>query len=126
VDVFGDPIILFKEMGEIYEAVTGRSPEKLFEASERIYQLEKSFNALLGITRKDDIRTGTRRGKKDPIDHPGMLEEYYWYRGCSEDGVPTRKRLQEVGLSDVVDDLTSAGKIGKRECPEIASLCNCS
>jgi hypothetical protein len=55
-----------------------------------------------------------------------MLEEYYWYRGCSEDGVPTRKRLQEVGLSDVVDDLTSAGKIGKRECPEIASLCNCS
>ena len=126
VDVFGDPIILFKEMGEIYEAVTGRSPEKLFEASERIYQLEKSFNALLGITRKDDIRTGTRRGKKDPIDHPGMLEEYYWYRGCSEDGVPTRKRLQEVGLSDVVDDLTAAGKIGERECPEIASLCNCS
>jgi len=126
VDVFGDPIILFKEMGEIYEAVTGRSPEKLFEASERIYQLEKSFNALLGITRKDDIRTGTRRGKKDPIDHPGMLEEYYWYRGCSEDGVPTRKRLQEVGLSDVVDDLTAAGKIRERECPEIASLCNCS
>ena len=126
VDVFGDPIILFKEMGEIYEAVTGRSPEKLFEASERIYQLEKSFNALLGITRKDDIRTGTRRGKKDPIDHPGMLEEYYWYRGCSEDGVPTRKRLQEVGLSDVVDDLAAAGKIGERECPEIASLCNCS
>ena len=126
VDVFGDPIILFKEMGEIYEAVTGRSPEKLFEASERIYQLEKSFNALLGITRKDDIRTGTRRGKKDPIDHPGMLEEYYWYRGCSEDGVPTRKRLQEVGLTDVVDDLTAAGKIGERECPEIASLCNCS
>ena len=126
VDVFGDPIILFKEMGEIYEAVTGRSPEKLFEASERIYQLEKSFNALLGITRKDDIRTGTRRGKKDPIDHPGMLEEYYWYRGCSEDGEPTRKRLQEVGLSDVVDDLTAAGKIGERECPGIASLCNCS
>ena len=125
VDVFGDPIVLFKEMGEIYEAVTGRSPEKLFEASERIYQLEKSFNALLGITRKDDIRTGTRRGKKDPIHEPGMLDEYYWYRGCSEDGVPTRKRLLEAGLSDVVEDLEKAGIIGERECPEIASLCNC-
>jgi aldehyde:ferredoxin oxidoreductase len=122
VDVFGDPIILFKELGEIYEAVTGRNPENLFEACERIYQLEKSFNALLGITRKDDIRTGTRRGKKDPIDHPGMLDEYYWYRGCSEDGVPTRKRLIEVGLSDVADDLAKAGKIGERECPEICSL----
>ena len=122
VDVFGDPIVLFKEMGEIYEAVTGRSPEKLFEASERIYQLEKSFNALLGITRKDDIRTGTRRGKKDPIHEPGMLDEYYWYRGCSEDGVPTRKRLIEVGLKDVADDLAAAGKIGERECPEISTF----
>ncbi len=122
VDVFGDPIVLFKEMGEIYEAVTGRSPEKLFEASERVYQLEKSFNALLGITRKDDIRTGTRRGKKDPIHEPGMLDEYYWYRGCSEDGVPTRKRLIEVGLSDVADDLSAAGHIGERECPEIGTF----
>jgi hypothetical protein len=55
-----------------------------------------------------------------------MLEEYYWYRGCSEDGVPTRKRLQEVGLSDVVDDLIKAGTIGDRECPEIGSLCRFS
>lgn len=122
VDVFGDPTVLFKEMGEIYEAVTGRSPEKLFEASERIYQVEKSFNALLGITRKDDVRTGTRRGKKDPIHEPGMLEEYYWYRGCSEDGVPTRKRLEEVGLSDVAEALADAGRIGERACPEIREL----
>lgn len=122
VDVFGDPIVLFTEMGEIYQAATGRSPEKLFEAGERIYQVEKSFNALLGITRKDDYRQGTRRGQQDPIHHPGMLEEYYWYRGCSEDGVPTKKRLLEIGLEDVVADLTRNGKIGERECPEIYEL----
>ena len=122
VDVFGDPTVLCKDMGEIYQAVTGRSPERLFEAAERIYQLEKSFNALLGITRKDDIRTGTRRGKRDPIHEPGMLAEYYWYRGCSEDGLPTRKRLEEVGLSDVADRLAAAGTIGDRQCPEIDSL----
>ena len=34
-----------------------------------------------------------------------MLEEYYHYRGCSTDGLPTRKRLAEVGLSDVTEDL---------------------
>ena len=123
VDVFGDPIMLFKELGEIYEAVTGRSAEHAFEASERIYQLEKSFNALLGITRKDDIRTGTRRGLKDPIHEPGMLDEYYWYRGCTEDGVPTRKRLHEVGLDAVADTLSAAGKLGERECPQITELC---
>jgi aldehyde:ferredoxin oxidoreductase len=122
VDVFGDPIMLFEELGEIYQAATGGNPDKLFEAAERIYQLEKSFNALLGITRKDDIRQGTRRGQKDPIYHPGMLQEYYHYRGCSQDGLPTRKRLEEVGLSDVAKDLTKKKKISEYECPAITEL----
>jgi len=122
VDVFGDPIMLFTEMGEIYRAATGRSPERLFEAAERIYQTEKCFNALLGITRKDDYRQGTRRGMKDPIHHPGMLEEYYLYRGCSNDGLPTKKRLCEIGLADIAADLEKSGKIGSRDCPRIEEL----
>jgi aldehyde:ferredoxin oxidoreductase len=121
-DVFADPLILVEEMGEIYQAATGRDPGKLYEAAERAYQVEKSFNALLGITRKDDLRQGTRRGEKDPIDHPGMLEEYYHYRGCSTDGMPTRKRLAEIGLSDVADDLVKKGKLGERDCPAITEL----
>lgn len=121
-DVFADPLILFEEMGEIYQAATGRSPEKLFEAAERAYQVEKCFNALLGIERKDDLRQGTRRGEQDPIHHPGMLDEYYYYRGCSKNGLPTKKRLLEIGLADVVEDLTRTGKIGDRECPTIYEL----
>ena len=121
-DVFGEPLILFKELGEMYQAATGLDPSGLFEATERAYQLEKCFNALLGITRKDDYRSGTRRGEEDPIHHPGMLAEYYWYRGCSEDGLPTRKRLAEIGLSDVADDLAKKGKLGERECPAINEL----
>ena len=121
-DVFADPLILVEEMGEIYQAATGRDPGKLYEAAERAYQVEKSFNALLGIDRKDDLRQGTRRGEKDPIHHPGMLEEYYYYRGCSTDGLPTKKRLLEIGLDDVVEDLTRKGKIGDRECPKIEEL----
>jgi len=122
VDVFGDPIMLFTEMGEIYRAATGRSPNGLFEAAERIYQTEKCFNALLGITRKDDYRQGTRRGQKDPIHHPGMLEEYYLYRGCSRDGLPTKKRLTEIGLADIAAHLEKNGKIGLRDCPRIEEL----
>ena len=121
-DVFADPLILVEEMGEIYQAATGRDPNKLYEAAERAYQVEKCFNALLGITRKDDLRQGTRRGEKDPIHHPGMLEEYYHYRGCSTDGLPTRKRLAEIGLSDVAEDLAKKGKLGERECPAITEL----
>ena len=117
-DVFADPLILVEEMGEIYQAATGRDPGKLYEAAERAYQVEKSFNALLGIDRKDDLRQGTRRGEKDPIHHPGMLEEYYYYRGCSTDGLPTKKRLLEIGLDDVVADLSKRGKTWRPRMPE--------
>ena len=48
-----------------------------------------------------------------------MLEEYYCYRGCSTDGLPTKKRLLEIGLDDVAEDLTRKGKIGVRECPKL-------
>jgi aldehyde:ferredoxin oxidoreductase len=121
-NIFGDPLILFEELGEIYQAVTGRNPATLFKATERSYQVEKSYNALVGIDRKDDVRQGTTRGQKDPINHPGMLDEYYYYRGCSDDGLPTRKRLQEVGLSDAINDLNRKGKISDRECPAIEEL----
>ena len=121
-DVFGDPLVLFKELGEMYQAATGLDPSGLFEAAERAYQLEKCFNALLGITRKDDYRHGTRRGEEDPIHHPGMLDEYYWYRGCSEDGLPTEKRLREVGLDGEADALAKSGCLGRRDCPAIHEL----
>ena len=104
------------------QAATGKDPASLFAATERAYQIEKCFNALLGISRKDDLRAGTRRGEEDPIHHPGMLDEYYHYRGCSEDGLPTRKRLTEIGLTDAAQDLAAAGKLGERECPAIEEL----
>jgi aldehyde:ferredoxin oxidoreductase len=122
VDVFGDPHMLFEELGEIYQAVTGREVKELFTSTERAYQVEKCYNALLGIDKKDDLRQGTRRGKEDPINQPGMLDEYYHYRGCSSEGVPTLKRLEEVGLQDVAEDLTAKGKISDQECPAIEEL----
>jgi aldehyde:ferredoxin oxidoreductase len=120
--IYGDPLILIEELGEIYQAITGNDPGLLFAAGERAYQIEKSYNALLGISRKDDLRQGSTRGQVDPINHPGMLDEYYFYRGCSADGIPTRKRLEEAGLAEVAEDLAKAGKLSDRECPAIEEL----
>lgn len=120
--IFGDPLILFEEMGEIFKAVTGENPETLFEAGERAYQVEKGYNALLGITRADDCRRGTNRGEEDPIHSPGMLDEYYFYRGCSEKGIPTRKRLVEVGLMDLIGDLEKRLPLEEGKSPAITEL----
>jgi aldehyde:ferredoxin oxidoreductase len=120
--VWSDPVILTREMGEMYEAITGRDPKGLFIAAERAYQVERCYNALLGLTRKDDIRKGTTRGEKNPINHPGMLDEYYLYRGCSPDGLPTGKRLREIGLADVAGDLKKNNKLSDQHCPSLAEL----
>jgi len=121
-NVWSDPLIMIKEMGEMYKTITGRDPSHLFESAERAYQVEKCFNALMGITRKDDTRKGTLRGGKNPLNDPGMLDEYYVYRGCSDDGLPTRKRLVEIGLSDLAEDLEKCGRLAEQERPEIRQL----
>ena len=121
-NVWSDPLILIREMGEMYGAITGCDPEGLFESAERAYQIERCFNTLLGLSRKDDVKQGTLRGEQDPINLPGMLEEYYRYRGCSQEGLPTRKRLSEIGLSGVAQDLEKNRKLSESECPSIAEL----
>ncbi|MCX5901912.1 MAG: hypothetical protein NTV89_00240 [Proteobacteria bacterium] len=35
---------------------------------------------------------------------------------------PPGKRLAEIGLSDVAEDLAKKGKLGERECPAITEL----
>ncbi len=121
-NVWSEPLIMIREMGEMYKAITGRDPKALFESAERAYQVERCFNVLQGITRKDDGWKGNLRGGKDPINHPGMLDEYYLYRGCSDDGLPTRKRLEEIGLEDVAEDLFENGKLADAKCPCVSEL----
>ena len=86
------------------------------------YQIERCINTLLGLGRKDDIRRGTLRGKKDPVELPGMLDEYYIYRGCSQESLPTRKRLHEIGLEDVARHLAKNQRLAETECPSIPEL----
>jgi aldehyde:ferredoxin oxidoreductase len=121
-NVWSDPLIMIREMAEMYQTITGRDAAGLFTAAERAYQIEKCYNALLGLSRKDDTRIGTLRGEKNPIDLPGMLDEYYAYRGCSKDGLPTRKRLEEIGLTDVAEDLARNKKLSAEQRPAIAEL----
>jgi hypothetical protein len=51
-----------------------------------------------------------------------MLDEYYLYRGCSSDGLPTRKRLQEIGLADVAEEMAGIKKLSEEKRPAIAEL----
>lgn len=75
---------------------------------ERIHNLKRMFSVKRGISRKDDIlppRILTHRltsgGTRGNLFHLGaMLNEYYSVRGWSEEGIPTREKLIELGLEE--------------------------
>jgi aldehyde:ferredoxin oxidoreductase len=96
------------DYGPMLRAITGipYSDEELLKAGERIWNLERLFNLKAGLTGKDDtlpprllkepIVTGPSKG--EVCDLSRMLPEYYKLRGWDEEGVPTRKKLEELGL----------------------------
>jgi aldehyde:ferredoxin oxidoreductase len=82
------------------------SMEKLMEAGERIWNLERQFNLAAGFTAKDDdlpprlkteaAKIGPAKGLTSGIDK--MRPEYYKLRGWDANGVPKKETLQRLGL----------------------------
>lgn len=97
---------------EWLNAVTGfdMSFEEFMQVGERLYNLKRMYNVRLGISRKDDtlparILTHKRGsgGAADTLPPLGkMLNEYYTYRGWSEEGIPTEETLKKLDLEFVL------------------------
>lgn len=92
----------------------------LDKIGERIFNLERAFNVREGFTRADDtlperlLKEPLREGKSKGhvVDLEPMLEEYYEARGWdAKTGIPTRKKLEELGLDDVARELKRLGKL---------------
>ncbi len=114
---------------EIYKAVTGLeiTSSELLAVGTRSYNLLKVLNLREGFTRKDDkfpdrwfepvIRHGIETHLEDywgkrltPADCEQILDDFYNESGWDTQlGIPTRKKLVDVGLKDIVDDLEKSG-----------------
>lgn len=115
-----------KELAELFSAATGIKVDEgeMRVIADRIWTLERAFIVREGITRKDDVLVG--RFMDEPIHggpHDGvafsrqkwdkMLDDYYDQAGWDKKtGIPTRAKLEEVGLRDVADELEAMGKLG--------------
>ncbi|KXB03036.1 hypothetical protein AKJ47_02935 [candidate division MSBL1 archaeon SCGC-AAA261G05] len=108
-------VVGVEEMVEIMTLTTGMdfTPEKLIEAGDRIYTLERLLATQEGITRKDDtlpsrilneeLQEGPPKGVKlgeDKLNQ--MLDEYYKIRGWDENGIPTKEKLEELGIGELL------------------------
>jgi aldehyde:ferredoxin oxidoreductase len=94
-----------------YNGMTGRevSEEELMEAGERVYNLERYYNNLVGFDGDDDTLPdrfvessedaipgqGASEGELCELD--AMKEEYYEHRGWV-DGVVPDEKLDELGI----------------------------
>ncbi len=88
----------------------------LRKAGERIVNLDRAFNARDGFDRRHD--TLPQRFQTEPL-HTGkapgegemvrtldrFLDEYYQLRNWTRNGLPTREKLEELGLGRVAKDL---------------------
>ncbi len=95
---------LSEKLSEFLSIITGKefTEEDLHFKGERIWNLERLFNMKAGLTKKDDSLppriTNEPRVKNRVVPLDKLLPEYYEWRGWDENGVPTREKLQELGL----------------------------
>jgi aldehyde:ferredoxin oxidoreductase len=110
-----DDDMLYESLLQMINFATGfdYTEEEFRLVGERINNLTRSFNAREGFTGKDD--TLPYRSLNEPL--PGgpfkgqviklgeMLPKYYELCGWDENGIPTREKLNELGLDFVIDEL---------------------
>ena len=99
-----------QEIADLLETATGMEfggLDELNKIGERIFTLERIFNLKAGLSAKDD--TLPKRFLKEPMpegpskgqvfEQEQLLPAYYKIRGWNQQGVPSKKKLQELGLS---------------------------
>jgi aldehyde:ferredoxin oxidoreductase len=100
-------------------AVTGNeyTPDEVQKVGERINNLARAFNVREGFARADDtlperlmdepLKAGASKGNVITRDDLAlMLDEYYAARGWDRDtGIPTREKLEELGLGYAAEKL---------------------
>jgi aldehyde:ferredoxin oxidoreductase len=94
--------------GRALTALTGTNAD-LIRVGERIWNLERLYNLREGFSLGDDtlpcrlleepVPDGPSKGWVSHL--PEMLDEYYRFRGWDESGVPTGRKLNELGLDDL-------------------------
>jgi aldehyde:ferredoxin oxidoreductase len=100
-------------MAKMYTIVTGlpMTSDEIVLSGERISNLAKIYNLREGLVRKDDhvpirvmkdpIQSGVAKGQVvTQKDLDILLDGYYEARGWDSEGIPSKKKIDELGLSE--------------------------
>ncbi len=112
---FADSGMTYELLGSLLAAASGfdefEDVDYLRLVGERIICLERAYNVREGFSRKDDGLP--ERMTNEPLTNAGpatgsfvrnldrLLDEYYDALGYDRNGVPTRRKLEDLGLEEV-------------------------
>ena len=105
-----------EDMARLYTLVTGfdMTTENLTYAGERINNVARLFNVREGLSRKDDTLPYKVMHSPIPDEGPAkgayvsqeeldlLLDDYYDARGWTKEGVPTKEKLEELDMGDLM------------------------
>uniref|UniRef100_C6E5Q5 Aldehyde ferredoxin oxidoreductase n=1 Tax=Geobacter sp. (strain M21) TaxID=443144 RepID=C6E5Q5_GEOSM len=96
---------------KLISAATGMDLDEdgLKEIANRNRNLHRAYNNRKGIRRADEKPPTDHWKKRFPELEEELLSTYYKYKGWNEDGIPTREKLDELGLGYVANDLEKRG-----------------
>jgi len=85
--------------------------EEFYKIGERIYNVERLFNSREGFTRKDDylprrfleVPMPEGPAKGEVVDMDRLLNEYYAVRGWDYNGIPSNKKVTQLGLKPLYE-----------------------
>jgi aldehyde:ferredoxin oxidoreductase len=83
--------------------------DKLWEAATRSRTLIRAINNRRGLRRVDEKPPGDHWKYRDAAVEKQLLDEYYKFKGWTEDAIPTKEKLAELGLDFVAEDLINRG-----------------
>ena len=98
---------------KIISAATGIAMDetKLTQIYNRNRNLIRAINVRRGLTRADEKPPEDHWKKRFPELEEKLLDAYYKYKGWDNQGIPTKKYLEELDLVYVAEDLEQRGII---------------
>lgn len=108
---------LFSKLLTAARGIDYKDDDNLAKIGDRMFNLERAFNVREGFTRKDDylpkrirtepLHTREAKGEGQIVSHSDeFLDKYYALRGWTKEGIPTEKKLKEIGLDFAIKDMT--------------------
>lgn len=83
--------------------------DRLWKIAERNRNLVRAINVRRGLRREEEKPPEDHWKKREPENEQKLLDEYYKYKGWTLDGIPTKEKLDELGLDFVSQDFIERG-----------------